>query len=77
MPTAGTSTRGVLRLDDGGCLAVDLTGRFLRLAGDWDGRRVAVRGRAVPAAEFPSAAPSSCPSDLVLYADRLSLKADR
>ncbi|MDZ4365287.1 hypothetical protein, partial [Brevundimonas sp.] len=34
MPRPETSTRGVLWLDDGRCLVVDLTGRFIRSAGE-------------------------------------------
>lgn len=77
MPEPDVTTRGMLRLDDGTCLAVDLTGEFIRTGRDWNGRRVAVRGLAVPAADLRAPVPSSCPSELVLYVDRLSLKADR
>lgn len=77
MPEPDGSTRGALRLDDGTCLTVDLTGSFVRTGRDWDQRRVAVRGTAVPASDLWAPTPASCPSDLVLYVDRLSLKADR
>ncbi|WP_332640545.1 hypothetical protein [Brevundimonas sp.] len=77
LPDLEGSTRGVLRLDDGTCLAVDLTGGFVRTGRGWDGRRVAVRGMAVPAADLRAPAPASCPSELVLYVERLSLKANR
>ena len=77
MPEPDASTRGLLRLDDGSCLAIDLTGEFVRTGHEWDGRRVAVRGLAVAAAELRSPVAAACPSDLVLYVDRLSLKANR
>ncbi|MBA4803313.1 MAG: hypothetical protein H2038_01535 [Brevundimonas sp.] len=77
MPRIDGSTRGRLRLDDGSCLPVDLTGRFVRSAGHWDGRRVAVRGRAVPLAAVGAAEVEGCPSDRLLYVDRLSLKVVR
>ncbi len=77
MPQDPASVRGRLWLEDGGCLPVDLTGKFIRAAGDWDGRRVAVRGRLVPVEAPGSAGAQACASDRVLYADRLSLKADR
>ena len=77
MPRDGTSIRGRLKLDDGSCLPVELTGEFIRAAGAWDGRRVAVRGRAVSRPNVPGGDLADCPSDRVLYADRLSLKGTR
>jgi len=77
MPRVDGSTRGRLRLDDGTCLPVDLTGRFVRAAGHWDGRWVAVRGRAVPLAAVGTAEVEGCSSDRLLYVDRLSLKVAR
>ena len=77
MPREGVSTRGRLRLDDGSCLPIDLTGQFVRAAGAWDGHRVAVRGRAVRSTDVPASDVADCPSDRVLYADRLSLKVAR
>jgi len=77
MPRDAGSTRGRLWLDDGTCLPVDLTGEYIRAAGDWDGRRVAVRGRLVPSEATVTAGPGPCAAAGVLYADRLSLKVAR
>jgi hypothetical protein len=77
MPRDDGSTRGRLWLDDGTCLSLDLTGQYIRTAGDWDGRRVAVRGRLAPAEATAVAGPEACAATGVLYADRLSLKVAR
>lgn len=77
-PPLGTAPhRGVLRLDDGRCLFVDLTRQFVERRPDWEGRRVAIRGLAVAAEGRGPLPVERCDGSLLLYADRLSLKADR
>jgi hypothetical protein len=77
-PPRGTPPyRGVLRLDDGRCLFVDLTGKFVERGPAWNGRRVAIRGLAVVAQGRGPLPVERCDGSLLLYADRLSLKGDR
>jgi len=80
---------GALTLDDGRCLPVALPPEILRDHRSWDDRRVAISGRALArsgemvgiiSAEYEDRfLPSGlCPAGpLVLYAERLSLKAAR
>ncbi len=76
-PSPEIPGRGVLELDDGRCLVVDLPGGVVEQGARWWDRRVSVRGRAV-SAEGQGAVPADrCDSGLLLYAERVSLKADR
>jgi len=80
---------GVLTLDDGSCLPVALPEEVIRHHDRWNGRRVAIRGRAIPRGGEASGVISIEYGDrflptglcsagvLVLYADRLSLRAAR
>ena len=76
-PMPDAPARGVLELDDGRCLFVDLP-RKVRERGDrWWDRRVSVRGPAVLAAGYGPVPNERCAGTLLLYAERLSLKGDR
>ncbi len=75
MPTMDAPYRGVLQLDDGRCLHVDLARTFVDDGPDWNGRRVAIRGQAVPAEGRGALSNDRCAGGLLLYAERLSLKA--
>ena len=64
---------GRLVLDDGRCLPVDLAGAVVQDREAWDGRRVAVRGRAVARVlDGPCGEPG-----MVLYAERVSVRSAR
>ena len=61
---------GRLMLDDGRCLPVDLASGVVRNRQAWDGRRVAIRGRAVSRVVEGRCADAA----LLLYAERVSLR---
>lgn len=68
----GVWPQGRLVLDDGRCLAVDVPFKLARDVEAWNGRRVAVRGRAVArVVEGPCSG-----AGLLLYAERLTLRPD-
>ncbi|MBB5745923.1 hypothetical protein [Brevundimonas variabilis] len=66
----GVWPRGRLALDDGQCLPVDLSSEFVRNRQSWDGRLVAIRGRAVSRVVDGACADKA----LLLYAERVSLR---
>ena len=66
----GAWPHGQLALDDGQCLPVDLASEIVRNRQSWDGRRVAIRGRAVSRVVDGACADKA----LLLYAERVSLR---
>ena len=67
---SGAWPHGQLVLDNGKCLPVDLAREVVRNRQSWDGRRVAIRGRAVSRVLEGACADAA----LLLYAERVSLR---